>query len=84
MYQLKPCTKVHSFGLAYWNNKKNRHHVHLTESVAVAKAVGSRYGKIVLLEIDADRMHKKGYKFFKTENNVWLVESVPYNFISKI
>ena len=65
-------------------NKQNRHHVHLTESVAVAKAVGSRYGKIVLLEIDVETMHKKGYKFFKTDNNVWLVESVPYNFISKI
>ena len=65
-------------------NKQKRHHVHLTESAAVAKAVGSRYGKIVLLQIDSETMNNKGYKFFKTANNVWLVESIPYEFISTI
>ena len=61
--------------------KKNRHHVHLTESVAVAKAVGSRYGKPVILKIAAQEMHQNGYEFFKTVNNVWLVDKALPEFI---
>ncbi|MGR6874013.1 RNA 2'-phosphotransferase [Pseudomonas sp. HK3] len=61
--------------------KGKRHHVHLTESVAVAKSVGSRYGKPVILKIDAAKMQKEGYEFFKTPNNVWLVDHVPIKYI---
>lgn len=61
--------------------KKNRHHVHLTESLAVAKAVGSRYGQPVILKIAAQEMHQNGYEFFKTINNVWLVDNVASEFI---
>lgn len=64
-------------------NKQKRHHVHLTESVAVARAVGARYGKVVLLRIDSKKMKEKGFKFYRTANNVWLVEHIPYEFISK-
>ncbi len=56
--------------------KQQRHHVHLTESLAVAKAVGSRYGKPVILCIDSQAMVKDGFDFFKTTNNVWLVDEV--------
>jgi putative RNA 2'-phosphotransferase len=61
--------------------KGNRHHVHLSESEAVAKDVGSRYGKVVLLKIRALELYNKGYKFYRTDNNVWLVDSVPYEYI---
>jgi putative RNA 2'-phosphotransferase len=37
--------------------KQNRHHVHLTESEEVAKAVGSRYGKPILLRVNARGGH---------------------------
>lgn len=63
-------------------SKKRRHHVHLTESSAVAHAVGSRYGKPVILSIDAQGMCNQGYEFFKTINHVWLVEDVPIRYIS--
>ena len=61
--------------------KQNRHHVHLSESNAVAAAVGQRYGKLVLLEIDSHKMFEDGFQFYKTANNVWLVEKVPVKYI---
>ncbi|MGI0119269.1 RNA 2'-phosphotransferase, partial [Zooshikella sp. RANM57] len=61
--------------------KQQRHHVHLTESIAVGKAVGGRYGKPVILAIDAQAMLQEGFVFFKTTNNVWLVEEVPPTYI---
>lgn len=62
-------------------NKMHRHHVHLSEHEDVARAVGSRYGKPLILHIDALNMYKQGHKFFKSTNNVWLVEHVPIAFI---
>lgn len=63
--------------------KQNRHHVHLSESSEVAEAVGSRYGKPVLLEINTKEMLDEGFKFYRSSNNVWLVESVPARFIQE-
>ncbi|VUD68794.1 RNA 2'-phosphotransferase [Thalassocella blandensis] len=65
-------------------NKGGRHHVHLTEAESVAKSVGSRYGKPILLRINSLDMHADGFSFYKTANNVWLVESVPPKYINKI
>jgi len=62
--------------------KMNRHHVHLTENAVQAKQVGARYGKPVLLRIDARRMTTDGVVFYKTENNVWLVDTVRPEYIS--
>ena len=62
-------------------SKMNRHHVHLTEKESVAKAVGSRYGKVVILEIMSQEMRSSGFEFFQTANNVWLVNHVPPQFI---
>ncbi len=62
--------------------KMNRHHVHLSECEETASAVGQRYGKLVLLEVDTIKMISDGYEFFKSENDVWLVESVPSQYIS--
>jgi putative RNA 2'-phosphotransferase len=57
--------------------KRKRHHVHLSENIQTALAVGTRYGAPVLLAIDAERMSKEGRLFFRTENNVWLTDEVP-------
>lgn len=61
--------------------KKQRHHVHLTELRAVARAVGNRYGKSIILKVSAQEMSANGYEFFKSLNNVWLVDRVPPEFI---
>lgn len=54
-----------------------RHHVHLSESPETAHSVGLRYGKPVVLKIEALRMHEMGFKFYKAENAVWLIDKVP-------
>lgn len=59
-----------------------RQHVHLSEDVQTAAAVGQRYGKPVVLKIDALRMHQQGFKFFKADNGVWLTNSVPTQHLS--
>lgn len=62
--------------------KMKRHHVHLSPDVETAKNVGSRHGKPVILTILAKQMYNTGYKFYKTKNNVWLVDSVPVRYIN--
>lgn len=63
--------------------KMKRHHVHLSESVAVARNVGRRYGEPIVLAVAAGQMHQDGYLFYKTINNVWLVNHVPYKYIDE-
>jgi putative RNA 2'-phosphotransferase len=59
----------------------SRQHVHLSEEIATAISVGSRYGKPVVLKIDARRMHQQKHPFFQAENLVWLTANVPTEFI---
>jgi putative RNA 2'-phosphotransferase len=62
--------------------KGQRHHVHLSADTATAKNVGSRYGKPVVITIDAKQMHNDNYKFFRSENGVWLTDCVPAKYLS--
>jgi putative RNA 2'-phosphotransferase len=62
-------------------SKRQRHHVHLHADHTVAVTVGARRGEVSLLSIDASAMHGRGYKFYVTENDVWLTDSVPPEFI---
>ena len=64
-------------------SKQQRHHVHLSETQKTAMNVGSRYGKPVLLTINSKRMHEDGFDFFKTANNVWLVDHVPTEYLER-
>ena len=61
--------------------KMARHHVHLHEDATIASAVGNRRGKPVILQIRSAQMHAEGHVFYVTPNRVWLVDSVPANFI---
>ncbi len=61
--------------------KGSRHHVHLSEDVATAKAVGARHGVPVILKVKAKEMHKAGLHFYKSENGVWLTEHVPTSYL---
>jgi len=58
-----------------------RHHVHLSQDMATAVTVGQRYGKPVVLKVEALRMHQQGFNFFQAENDVWLTGHVPIFFI---
>lgn len=54
-----------------------RSHVHLSGDYDTAVKVGQRHGKPVVLLVDAAAMHGAGVPFFKTPNDVWLVDHVP-------
>jgi len=61
--------------------KRDRHHVHLTADRDVAVKVGERRGVPIVLDIDAEAMHRKGCLFFRSANGVWLVDHVPTHYI---
>ena len=63
--------------------KQQRQHVHLSEKLETATAVGARHGKPTVLIIDAKQMCEDGFLFYKSENNVWLTDAVPLNYISQ-
>lgn len=59
----------------------SRQYVHLSQDAQTAIAVGQRHGKPVVLTVEALRMHEQGFEFYRAENGVWLVLSVPKEFI---
>ncbi len=63
---------------------KSRLYVHLSSETATAKKVGSRHGRPVIYAVDCKRMHEDGYRFFLSKNGVWLTESVPASYLTKI
>jgi len=58
-----------------------RNYVHLSLDQATALQVGNRYGKPVVLIVQAGQMHRAGYKFYLSENGVWMTEYVPAGYI---
>jgi putative RNA 2'-phosphotransferase len=65
-------------------SKMSRHHVHLSQDIATAKAVGARHGKPVVFAVDAEAMHQAGYSFYCSDNGVWLVQQVPPQYLQKL
>lgn len=64
--------------------RMKRHHVHLSRDVETARAVGSRHGRPVVLEVDAAAMTAAGHVFYLSENKVWLTDEVPARFLKKV
>ncbi len=63
---------------------KSRLYVHLSKDIDTAKKVGSRHGKPVIYEVDAERMQQDGFDFYLSVNGVWLTKSVPTGYLHKI
>ncbi|PTB97288.1 RNA 2'-phosphotransferase [Marivirga lumbricoides] len=61
--------------------KQSRHHVHLSSDRETAKKVGMRYGKPIVLIIEAGKMSSDGIEFYLSENSVWLTENVDIKYI---
>lgn len=61
--------------------KGERHHVHLSADPAIARIVGTRRGKPVVLTVQASTMHTAGHPFYLSTNGVWLTDHVPASFI---
>lgn len=64
--------------------KMNRLYVHLSSDIETAKKVAARRtGNALIFKIAARQMFDDGYKFFQSENGVWLVETVPPKYLFK-
>jgi len=63
--------------------KRSRQHVHLSADVETATKVGSRRGKAIILKVNAQQMYQAGYKFYVSENGVWLTDHVPSEFVKR-
>ena len=61
-----------------------RHHVHLSDNLETAKAVGARRKGFVLLKIDAKQMLVDNVPFFISDNGVWLVDTVQPKYITQL
>ena len=60
--------------------KGNRLYVHLSGDEETAIKVGSRHGKPYVLKVNAKKMYNDGYKFYLSNNDVWLIDNVPTNY----
>ena len=61
--------------------KMSRHHVHLSEELDTASAVGARRGKPIILTVRAGEMYSDGIPFFQSDNQVWLTDHVPAKYL---
>ncbi|MBI1225548.1 MAG: RNA 2'-phosphotransferase [Bacteroidetes bacterium] len=61
--------------------KAKRQHVHLSSDEKTAIQVGGRHGKPIVLFVKSGEMHQAGHTFFQSENGVWLINSVPIQFL---
>ena len=61
--------------------KMSRQHVHLSKDSETAIKVGSRRGVAQILTVRSGEMFKDGFKFYLSENNVWLTDEVPAKYI---
>ncbi len=62
-------------------NKRQRHHVHLSADTETARAVGARHGRPVIFTVLAAQMADAGYVFYRSDNDVWLTDHVPPEFL---
>ena len=63
--------------------KQNRQYVHLSADIETATKVGKRHGELIIFKINSEKMYQDGYKFFLSENKVWLTDYVPIKYFSK-
>ena len=63
--------------------KMERQHVHMysEERLEKAKSTGARHGKSVILEIESRKFWEHGYVVYKSDNNVYLTDHVPPQYI---
>lgn len=55
----------------------SRQYVHLSKDTETASKVGTRHGNLYIINIDAKKMYEDGYKFYLSDNGVYLTKSVP-------
>lgn len=76
-------TARHNFDAIFGQglHPRRRHSVHLSRDVEAAGYVGSRHGKTVVLTVDCAAMNAQRYVFFRADNGIWMMSSVPARFV---
>lgn len=64
--------------------KMSRHHVHLSRNLETARRVGMRHGRPVIFAVETQAMHQAGFIFYCSENDVWLVDEVPSQYLTEM
>ena len=62
---------------------KGRLYVHLSTDMRTAVEAGRRHGNPALYLVDSEKLFRDGYRFFLSENGVWLTKSVPAKYLIK-
>lgn len=62
---------------------KSRLYVHLSKDRETAVRVGQRHGKPVLYIVRSGEMRRDGYRFYLSQNGVWLTKKVPAKYLKK-
>lgn len=60
---------------------KSRLYIHLSKDIKTAENVGKRHGKEVVYRINSGQMYRDGYKFYLSENGVWLTKEVSIKYL---
>ena len=63
---------------------KSRLYVHLSKDIKTAENVGKRHGKEVVYRINSGQMYRDGYKFYLSENGIWLTKEVPIKYLEMV
>lgn len=64
--------------------KMNRLHVHLSKDIETAINVGKRHGQPIVLVINTEAMIKDGFKFYYSNNGVWLCDDIDYSYVKEV
>lgn len=62
----------------------SRLYVHLSKDADTALKVGKRHGEPVILKVHSADMYRDGYKFYLSENGVWLTKKVDTKYLEKM
>ena len=62
---------------------KSRLYVHLSGDFDTAVSVGKRHGRAVVYQVESGRMQRDGYRFYLSQNGVWLTKRVPAEYLRK-
>jgi putative RNA 2'-phosphotransferase len=63
--------------------KRSRHHVHLSSDIETAMKVGQRHGKAFVFKVLAKQMYNDDFRFFISDNGVWLTDDVPVKYLKQ-
>ena len=62
----------------------NRMYVHLSADEQTAEQVGRRHGRPVIYQVKSGEMYRKGFRFYRSVNGVWLTVMVPVEYLRKL